>query len=285
MKKKTFASIRENESHQILVAAHRGTSGGNIPCNTLAAIEIALRQGADIMEIDIQRSRDGKLWVFHEGKEPAHLCSTRNFIKDNDETGIRYMRYVNQDDDVTQFGVDTLDDVLDYLKGKCYVNLDHCWNFFPEAVACVRRHGMEEQIILKSAPKQQFFDAIRECAPDIAYMPIISQKDEVSEYLDTLGIAYAGNEVLFTSLSDEVATPEYIEGMHRRGKKLWVNAIIYRYTVQLAAGLSDDFSLVNDPDDGWGKLADMGYDIIQTDWTGMLVDFLETSGKIEKRSN
>jgi glycerophosphoryl diester phosphodiesterase len=283
MKKQTFEQIRSEEKDRILIAAHRGSSGGNIPCNTLAAIEIALRQGADIMEIDIQRSKDGKLWVFHEGKEPAHLCAVKNFIKDQDETGIRYMRYVNQDNDVTQFGVESLDEVLDYLKGKCYVNLDHCWDFFPDAVKCVRRHGMEEQIILKSAPKQKFFDAIKECAPDIAYMPIINKVDEFSDYLDTLGINFAGNEVLFTNLTDEVATTEYIEKMHARGKKLWVNAIIYRYTVQLAAGLSDDFSLVNDPADGWGKLSDMGYDIIQTDWTGMLRDYLEESGKIRKR--
>lgn len=284
MQKKTFEKIRAAEKSRILIAAHRGTSGGNIPCNTLAAIEIALRQGADIMEIDIQRSRDGALWVFHEGKEPAHLCSVRNFIKDNDAAGISYMRYVNQDDDVTQFGVERLDDVLDYLKGKCYVNLDHCWNFFPDAVKCVRRHGMEEQIILKSAPKQEFFDAIKECAPDIAYMPIISGKDTTSDYLDSLGINFAGNEVLFKSLDEELASPEYVEKMHARGKKLWVNAIVYRYTVQLAGGLSDDFSLVNDPADGWGRLADMGYDIIQTDWTGMLREYLEESGKLLKRS-
>lgn len=283
MQRKTFSQIKAEEQSRILIAAHRGSSGGNIPCNTIPAIEIALRQGADIMEIDIQKSRDGKLWVFHEGKEPPHLCSVKNFIKDQDETGIRYMRYVNQDDETTQFGVETLDDVLDYLKGKCYVNLDHCWNFFPDAIKCVRRHGMEEQIILKSAPKQCFFDAIRECAPDIAYMPIIEKVDEYSDYLDTLGINFAGNEVLFTDLTDEVATAEYIERMHARGKKLWVNAIVYRYTKQLAAGLSDDFSLVNDPADGWGKLADMGYDIIQTDWTGMLREYLEESGKIMKK--
>ena len=284
MQKKTFEEIREKEQSRILIAAHRGTSGGNIPCNTLAAIEIALRQGADIMEIDIQRSRDGRLWVFHEGKEPAHLCSVRNFIKDNDETGISYMRYVNQDDDVTQFGIERLDDVLDYLKGKCYINLDHCWNFFPDAVKCVRRHGVEEQVILKSAPKAEFFDAVKECAPDIAYMPIIAGKDTTSDLLDSLGINFVGNEVLFKSLDEELASPEYIERMHARGKKLWVNAIVYRYTVQLAGGLSDDFSLVNDPADGWGRLADMGYDIIQTDWTGMLREYLEESGKIFKRS-
>ena len=282
---KDFATIREAGKSRILIAAHRGVSGGNIPCNTIASFEIALRQGADIMELDVQKSRDGRLWVFHEGKENPHLNAVKNFVKDNDTTGIRYMRYINQDDDPTQFGVETLDDVLDFLKGKCYVNLDHCWNFFPDAVKCVRRHGMEEQIILKSAPKQPFFDAIRECAPDIIYMPIIKNTDDFCDYLDTLGINYAGNEVLFDTLDCETASPEYIEKMHRKGKILWANAIIYNYKVQLSAGLSDDFSLQNDPADGWGRLADMGYDIIQTDWTQMLREYLETSGKINKKTS
>ena len=32
----------------VLVAAHRGTSGGNIPPNSIAAFDIALKEGADI---------------------------------------------------------------------------------------------------------------------------------------------------------------------------------------------------------------------------------------------
>ena len=43
------------------------------------------------------------------------------------------------------------------------------------------------------------------------------------------------------------------------------------------------FTIVNDPADGWGRLADMGYDIIQTDWTGMLREYLEESGKMRKQ--
>ena len=33
----------------VLVAAHRGTSGGNIPPNSIAAFDIALKEGADIL--------------------------------------------------------------------------------------------------------------------------------------------------------------------------------------------------------------------------------------------
>ena len=53
----------------VLVAAHRGVSGGNIPCNTLPAFEGALRQGAHILEADLTVSRDGEVFIFHPGQE------------------------------------------------------------------------------------------------------------------------------------------------------------------------------------------------------------------------
>ncbi len=278
-----FDEIRQAKDKRVLLAAHRGISGGNIPCNTLAAFEIALRQGADIIELDVQRSADGQLYVFHEGKESAHLLAPKHFIRDNTSDAIKDLRYVNQDNDITQFVVNTLDEALEYLKDKCYINLDHCWRFFPDVVACVRRHGMEEQIILKSGPKQQYFDIIAECAPDIMYMPIVNMKDECFDILSSMKLNFAGVEVVFSSTDSELASEAYIDKLHKAGKLIWANAIIYRYTVQLAAGMSDDTSLTGDPADGWGRLADMGYDIIQTDWVGMCREYLTQTGKIYKK--
>lgn len=48
-----------------LVIAHRGASA-YAPENTLPAFELALRQGADMLELDVQRSADGSLVVFHD---------------------------------------------------------------------------------------------------------------------------------------------------------------------------------------------------------------------------
>jgi glycerophosphoryl diester phosphodiesterase len=45
--------------------AHRGGSG-LAPENTLAAFDLAVRLGADALEIDVRRTRDGALVVFHD---------------------------------------------------------------------------------------------------------------------------------------------------------------------------------------------------------------------------
>ena len=68
-------SILENrrKKGRPFVAAHRGVSRANIPCNTLAAFQIAVSQGADVIELDITKSRDGEYFVFHPGMEPVFL--------------------------------------------------------------------------------------------------------------------------------------------------------------------------------------------------------------------
>ena len=48
-----------------LVIAHRGASG-TLPENTLPAYELAARQRADMIEIDLHRTRDGEMVVTHD---------------------------------------------------------------------------------------------------------------------------------------------------------------------------------------------------------------------------
>ena len=48
-----------------LVIAHRGASGTR-PENTRSAYELAIEQGADMIEIDLHRTRDGETVVAHD---------------------------------------------------------------------------------------------------------------------------------------------------------------------------------------------------------------------------
>lgn len=52
--------------HDILCFAHRGARG-HAPENTLAAFALAFDLGADGIECDVQRSRDGALVIIHDG--------------------------------------------------------------------------------------------------------------------------------------------------------------------------------------------------------------------------
>jgi glycerophosphoryl diester phosphodiesterase len=262
-------TIVNNAAGRPLICAHRGVSGGNIPCNTLAAFSAALAQGADVIELDVTESRDGQLFVFHPGKESAHLKSHK-LISAMKADKVKKLRYVNQDNDETQFGVDRLCDILDFLKGKCYINVDKFWTDIPGISAEIRRVGVEKQVIVKTALKDKYLKPLKECAADFMFMPIVRDTDTVTDRLVKEGIRCVGAEILFEKETASVASEAYISSMHEKGMVLFVNAIVYNYKDVLAAGHNDDISVAGAPDDGWGWLLGKGFDIIQTDWCGML---------------
>ena len=273
--------LLEATKEKILVVAHRGAAGGNIPCNTIPAYENALRQGADMIEIDVEMTADGHLVIFHPRMEPVHLNCNR-YIPQMTLEEVRELRYVNYDRAPTQFGVELFDDVLETFKGRCFINVDKFWGHPAEIAKAIRRHGMSEQMLVKSTPSDSVVKVLAETAPEIAYMPVIRSVDGTHENLMASGIRYVGCEILFFDDRDPQVSPEFIELLHRDGRLTWVNSIIYDCKKQIAAGHSDDTAICGDPENGWGWLVDRGFDVIQTDWTATLIDYLKSTGRYYK---
>ena len=101
-----------------------------------------------------------------------------------------------------------------------------------------------------------------------------STADTVTDMLRSQGIRCIGAEILFETEAAEVASDAYIEAMHKKGMVLFANAIVYNYRDVLSAGHNDDISVAGAPDDGWGWLLNKGFDIIQTDWCGILKNYI-----------
>ncbi len=261
----------------ILIAAHRGISGGNIPCNTLPAFEAALRQGADILELDITHSIDGTLLVFHPKKERAHLNKDIH-LEQMTMDQIRELRFVNVDMDPTDCGILTLDDFLETFKNRCLINLDHGWDD-PEQMKhmfrTVHRHAMEDQILIKTPTKLKYLQAVEELGPELMFMPIIKEEDTVTGVLESMNINYVAAELVFAGEDSPLASEEYIRSHHEKGRMLWVNPIIYYYKSQLTGGHSDDIAVAQDPEYGWGWLMDRQFDVLQTDWVLALRNFMD----------
>src|SRR5215210_3526785 len=76
------AAIAEPPGEQVLNIGHRGASG-EAPEHTIAAYDLAIREGADYIEQDLQLTRDGVLVVLHDetldrtARGPAQNCTGR----------------------------------------------------------------------------------------------------------------------------------------------------------------------------------------------------------------
>ena len=258
-----------------LLAAHRGVCGANIPCNTLAAYAIALPQGADIIELDVSKSLDGELFAFHPGMEPVYLKCGK-MISEMTAKEVREVPLLNQDEVPTHYRVPTLEEALAFLKDKAYINVDKFWTDVEGITACIRRAGVERQAIVKTYLEEDALREVEKFAPDLMFMPMVRHKDESTEMLLKRNINLIGNEVLFDRETDEVISDAYIAEMHRKGLLIWANAIVYNEKDVISAGHTDDVSLTEDPDLGWGWLIRKKVDIIQTDWPLMLKQYIDS---------
>lgn len=273
--------LKESAKEHILTVAHRGISGGNIPCNTIASCEVALLQGADMLEVDITKNIDGKLFLFHPRKEPAHLGKL--FPLELLPSGlIKNIHYINYDRTKTQFPICSFDDFLDTFKNRCYINIDKFWSNPKEIYDAVKRHNMQSQILVKSKMNDKVLSVLENEMPELSFMPIIKGSHPYHEKLLKSKINYVGVEALFEKDDELLASDKFIEQMHRDDILVWTNSIIFNYKRQLSGGHSDDTALTKSMDDGWGWLADKGFDIIQTDWVQMLVDYLKKTEKYYK---
>ena len=263
---------------KVLIVAHRGVCGGNVPANSLPGFKAALLAGADVIELDVEKSSDGELFVVHPGMEPVHL-KIENSLQEYSSEEVKKMALHNWDLIPTQYPVMKLEDALLFLRGKCIVNIDKFWVNPKEISELVHKLGMENQVLIKASPTPENLEAVEKYAPDIPFMTVTKKGLEVHEELMKRNIRYVGIEAIFATEDDPTASKEFLDKLHADGKIVWVNAIVFRHTAVLSANHTDDISVSEDPEDGWGWLADHGFDMIQTDFTYQCRDFLEKTGR------
>ncbi|ASV67076.1 MULTISPECIES: glycerophosphodiester phosphodiesterase [Cytobacillus] len=108
------ASRKEKE---IANVAHRGASG-YAPENTIAAFDLAVAMGADYIEIDVQRSKDGKLVILHDTTVDRTTDGTGK-VGDLDFKELRQLDAGSwKGEEFAGEKIPSFDEVLDRYKGK-----------------------------------------------------------------------------------------------------------------------------------------------------------------------
>lgn len=155
------------------VIAHRGASA-YLPENTLAAYELAIVQAADMIEVDLHRTRDGEVVVVHDA-ELARIGG-RGEIADASLAEVRSL------DAGARHRVPTLDELLDGFGARIALNLElkqashGSYAGLPAlAAAGVRDRGLLGQTLFSS-----FYDPVLQdlhrVEPDARIALLLSQR-------------------------------------------------------------------------------------------------------------
>jgi glycerophosphoryl diester phosphodiesterase len=153
--------VGSGSAQRPVVVAHRGASA-SAPENTLAAFARAVEQGADGVELDVHRSRDGELVVHHDADADAI-----GLLRDATFAQIRSARP----------DIPTLAEVFE-VTGTLLVNVEiKCCSWDPDPdpdhfvaaaiVALVRSLDIGERIVVSSFDLSHI-DAVRELDADLS---------------------------------------------------------------------------------------------------------------------
>jgi glycerophosphoryl diester phosphodiesterase len=137
------------------IIAHRGASA-HAPENTLAAFELAVRQQADVVELDTKLSSDGHVVVIHDQTVDRTTPGTGKI----EALSLAVLRQLDAGShfDIAFKGepIPTLDEVLDAVGQKIVMNIElgifsPLVNPLPDKVAeLVKRHKLSKRVIFSS---------------------------------------------------------------------------------------------------------------------------------------
>ena len=267
---------RALDEKKALIAVHRGTRGGNIIENTIAAYDIAVSMGADLLECDVSMSTDGKLYLFHDGEE-KRLLNVKANICTMDSAQIDRLEYRNSIGLPSGVHVQRFEQVLKrYCSTSQLLNVDRSWNYLPQTTQVLRQCTKAlEQVIIKTPVKAEYLDFFSEAPEPYMYMPIAQSAQEIDQVLARQNINTVGIEIIAQHRDDELLSEAYIRSLREKGLFVWVNTLVLSNLPNhnLSGGLNDDRAVQGRPDDTWGTLFSRGVNILQTDWPSQLKSY------------
>ncbi|WP_243343690.1 glycerophosphodiester phosphodiesterase family protein [Anaerococcus sp. AGMB09787] len=262
--------IEKIKEKKFLITAHRGVWGGNICQNTSYSSKLAKKMGADIVEIDIGRSKDNKYYAFHTSEEKSIFNVDQKFENLESEVIIKHP-LLNQQYDNSGYRVEEFKNIVDGSDEDVLYQIDRSQNYFPEFLDYLYDNFDKEtlkRLMIKCSINDKNLEIFEKYQYKFMLMPIIRKKDEIKILEKYKNINLIGLEVIAEDKKSDTFGKEFIDEIKEKfGVLVQINSIRISGKFDLYAGLDDDISLIKDPKEGWGKLIQFGADMIQTDWS------------------
>lgn len=191
---KLLNNLHDKNSKYIFVIAHRG-DWRNAPENSIQCIENAIEMGVDMVEIDIQPTKDRNFICMHD--ETLERTSTGvGAIKDYTTEELKKLVLRSGNGIKTRRQIPTLEEVLKVCKNRILVNIDKGEKYIKEILPIIKKCDMEKQVIIKGKYPVEKVKESYGSSQGMLYMPIIDLWNDksvasVQEFIkDFVPVAY-----------------------------------------------------------------------------------------------
>jgi glycerophosphoryl diester phosphodiesterase len=195
-----------------LVSAHRGGPDVRFPENCSATFANTLRHAFAIMEIDPRMTKDGQIVVHHDATL-ERTTTGRGEVASKTLEELRQLKLKDLHGNETEFGIPTLDELLEWARGKTVLVLDQKDVSVEMRVKKIEEHAAESyaMLIVYSFKEAQACFALN---PNIMMEVMIPSEAKLREF-DRTGIPWK-NVVAFVGHTPP-EDKRIIELIHAKG--------------------------------------------------------------------
>lgn len=270
----TLEKLWDNANHETLIACHRGKFSSSVMENTSLAFLVAVAEGADMVEMDLDITKDGHI-VGHHDKTMERIFHKPTSIGDYTLAELKSLPVFNYTGAENVDPIETFDEILDALKDKTILVLDRCWHCWDEIYVLLQRREMINQAIFKFYLEE---DAPYQWAanhPDCMFIPMCRDVALYPRLLELSQITKVPALEIIVKCEEDLTFQEAsFTWLDSHGFKVWCNSLNLGAAHIFGAGYDDLKSIREGGDAGWGELIKRGVNIIQTDFPHQVREYL-----------
>jgi glycerophosphoryl diester phosphodiesterase len=196
----------------IQITAHRGSSK-EAPENTMAAMERAVDDLADFVEVDVQETKDGMVVLGHDLnlKRVSGINRTISSYTFEELQSLDAGKWFSADYEGER--IPSLEETMEFCKGRININIEiknlGSSSELPDKVwELIEKYQMKEQCVVTSV-RLSYLTRIKELDPEIRTGYIISA---------AYGDYYSSDVIDFISLRSSFVSERLVEAAHKKGK-------------------------------------------------------------------
>lgn len=272
--KKQRARLFDPNDHHVMIASHRGKFSSSVMENTSLAFKLALGEGADMVEMDLDRTKDGVL-VGHHDKAMTRLFHNPGKISDYTLEELQNMPLYNYIGEICVERLETFQEILTEMKDQALLVLDKCWDEWDAVYELLNEYDMKAQAIFKFYIEDACAYRWAKAHPDCVFVPMLKEVTDLPEIAALKEWTQVpALEILPEKETYAVFQKETFEWLREHQIKVWCNSLSLAKRLVYGAGFDDLKSLHRGGDFGWKHLIEQGVAIIQTDWPYELKQYL-----------
>lgn len=266
-------SIFDNDARKVYVAAHRG-DWRNAPENSIPSLQWAAREGVDIVEFDLKRTKDGQLVVMHDPTLNRTTTGTGP-VSDHTLEEIKHLKLRAGTAHPTAYSVPTFTEELNAAREAGVVlDIDQGWNYLPDVIEQVRAAHQLSQVIINVFPNTSYADLktrVGKIPEDVTLMIVVNMARPDAENIIESYRPHKRTIVQCIFADEHLKSVQHIPE-YRRYFPIWINSL----WPDQNANHDDDRAIDSgQPDQTWGWLVSHGAGILQTDRPNELLQYLQ----------